>query len=224
MLLQSFQCNLLGTVCDFFRVPYCTRSCRVRCMARYVGARDARIPKPPGSQKSHGAFTIFRCGTASSQTNSIWPKMAEILLIQAKFNSPQASIILIRLIKVDYLVWIPHEADDLKQRLRTIAHAGAASHGGVDLTSHYLKKKFFWKAQLTDVQAHVSDRPLCLLNKTGKKIFRPSATTARPLSLNNIIHFDYIFLGNSSNLQDLMKYVLVIKDNVSGCCWLQPFL
>lgn len=39
---------------------------------------------------------------------------------------------------------------------------------------------------------------------------------------NEIIHFDYLFLGNTSNSNNQFKYVLVIEDDLSGYCWLDP--
>jgi len=36
---------------------------------------------------------------------------------------------------------------------------------------------------------------------------------------NEVLHFDYLFLGKSI---DDSKYVLALKDDISGYCWLAP--
>ena len=43
--------------------------------------------------------------------------------------------------------------------------------------------------------------------------------TLHAMKPNEIIHFDYLFLGESDGAN---KYVLVVKDDLSGYCWLEP--
>lgn len=51
-------------------------------------------------------------------------------------------------------------------------------------------------------------------------------TVPRPLSTNlhatkpsEVIQFDYLFLGE---VEEDFKYALVVKDDLSGYCWLEP--
>ncbi len=48
---------------------------------------------------------------------------------------------------------------------------------------------------------------------------RPLSTTLYETKPNEIIHFYYLFLEESDG--DSM-YVLVVEDNLSGYCWLEP--
>ena len=113
--------------------------------------------------------------------------------------------------------WIPDDCVDIKLRLLTIAHAGNAGHRGADPTWNSLREHFCWTDQRKDVRAFVSSCLLCVLAKSGNKIPRPLAVTLHASKPNEIIHIDYLFLGES----DGEKYVLVVKDDLSGYCWLE---
>ena len=115
--------------------------------------------------------------------------------------------------------WIPAECTDLKVRLLTITHAGTVGHRGADATWHILREAFHWTGQRKDVRAFVSSCLLCVMTKSGERVPRPLSSTAHALRPNEIVHFDYLFLGESD---DDEKYVLVVKDDLSSYCWLKP--
>ena len=120
---------------------------------------------------------------------------------------------------VNGAAWIPDDCVDLKLRLLTIAHVGNAGHRGADPTWNSLREHFCWTDQRDDVRAFVSSCLLCVLAKRGNKIPRPLAMTLHAMKPNEIIHFDYLFLGESDGAN---KYVVVVKDDLSGYCWLEP--
>jgi len=122
-------------------------------------------------------------------------------------------------VKVKGAVWIPDKCIDLKLRLLTIAHAGESGHRGTDPTEQALREHFVWKDQREDVRSFISSCLLCVLGKSGNKIPRPLSTTIHACKPNEVIHFDYLFLGENDKEQ---KYVLVVKDDLSGYCWLEP--
>ena len=107
----------------------------------------------------------------------------------------------------------------MKLRLITIAHAGSAGHRGADSTLNALSERFTWTDLRDDIRTFVSSCLLCVLAKSGNKIPRPLSTTLHATKPNEVIHFDYLFLGDSENDK---KYVFVIKDDLSGYCWLEP--
>jgi len=115
--------------------------------------------------------------------------------------------------------WIPNDCVELKLRLLTIAHAGAAGHRGADPTWHALREEFTWTDLRDDVRSFVSSCLLCVLSKSGNKVPRPLSTTLHATKPNEVIHFDYLYLGEG---EDDHKYVLVVKDDLSGYCWLEP--
>lgn len=55
--------------------------------------------------------------------------------------------------------------------------------------------------------------------KTGNKIPPPLATTLYGKNPNEVIHSDYLFLGDSDTDN---KYVLAFKDDLIGYFWLSP--
>lgn len=151
-----------------------------------------------------------------------WPNPTEIAAVQKRFDhkAPKgAKKDETNLLLINGAVWIPSDAVDLKLRLLTIAHAGGAGHRGADPTWHALRNEFYWIDQREDVRSFVSSCLLCVLSKSGSKVPRPLSTTIHATKPNEVIHFDYLFLGTSSAKA---KYALVVKDDLSGYVWLDP--
>ncbi len=103
--------------------------------------------------------------------------------------------------------WVPDDCIDLKLRLLTIAHAGKSGHHGADPNWSSLRELFFRTDQRDDVLAFVSSCLLCVISKSSNKVPRPLSTTLHATKPNEIIHFDYLFLGESNGDN---KYVLAI--------------
>ncbi len=82
-----------------------------------------------------------------------------------------------------------------------------------------LREHFFWIDQHDDVRAFVSSCLLCVLAKSGNKVPGLLSTTLHAKKPNEIIHFDCLFLGESDGDS---RYVLVVKDDLSGYCRLEP--
>lgn len=70
-----------------------------------------------------------------------------------------------------------------------------------------------WTYQRSDVRAFVSACLLCVLENSGNKIPRPLAAKIHAQTPNDIFHFDYLLFCESDRDD---KYVLVIKDDLSG--------
>ncbi|KAE9001180.1 hypothetical protein PF001_g4527 [Phytophthora fragariae] len=109
-------------------------------------------------------------------------------------------------------VWIPDAAVEMQQRLCVVAHAGASGHHGARATTQALAKVFFWMTMSTDVSAFVSGCLHCMAT-AGGRIPRPFGETLRATKPNEILHFDYLTMVES---ESGLKYVLVLKDNMSG--------
>ncbi len=92
-----------------------------------------------------------------------------------------------------------------------------AGHRGSDSTLANLAEDFIRDVIRQDTRAFVTSCLLCIMTKSGSTIPRPISTTLHGSKPNEVLHFDYLFLGTSS--QDEM-YVLVLKDDFSGYCWL----
>ena len=59
----------------------------------------------------------------------------------------------------------------------------------------------------------------CLTGKTGHKIPRPLSMTLLGTKPNEVIHFDFLYMGHGI---DGLKYILVIRDDISSYLWLIP--
>jgi len=114
--------------------------------------------------------------------------------------------------------WIPDEADDLQLRLLVVAHCGVGGHRGAESTESTLREEFTWSTLKEDVRDFVADCIHCMMAKTGHKIPRPFAETLHAEKPNDVVHFDFLYMG-PSNVD--VKYVLVIKDDLSGYVWLR---
>lgn len=96
-------------------------------------------------------------------------------------------------------------------RLLTVAHAGAAGHRGSDATEHSLA--FWWPTLRDDTRNFFSNCLRCILSKSGERVPRPPASTAHALRPNQILHFDYLYMGTGA---DGHRYTLVLKDDLSS--------
>ena len=71
----------------------------------------------------------------------------------------------------------------------------------------------------SDVSIFVSNCVHCIMSKTGHKIPRPLPLTLHATKPNEVVNFDFLYLGQSHTE---IKYVLVIKDDLSSYVWLKP--
>lgn len=115
--------------------------------------------------------------------------------------------------------WIPAKSTDLKVRLLTIAHAGTECHRRTEATRNALRCQFYWEDINVDVKAFNNACLLCVLGKSGNRVPRPLSSQVHAARPNEIIHFDYLFIGEGKGDE---KYVLVIKDDLRSYCWLEP--
>ena len=117
------------------------------------------------------------------------------------------------------LIWIPDSADQLQLRLLIVAHCGNAGHRGAESTADLLQEQFIWETLDADCRSFISNCIHCIMAKTGDKIPRPYATALHATLPNEVVHFDYLFMGPSSTGE---KYIFVIKDDLSSYIWFVP--
>lgn len=70
-----------------------------------------------------------------------------------------------------------------------------------------------------EVKEFVNDCLLCIISNSGNRVPRPLSSGIHATKPGQILHFDYLYLGRSSGIE---KYVLVLKDDLSSYCWLEP--
>ena len=115
-------------------------------------------------------------------------------------------------------VVIPDQALEIKKRLCIVSHAGAAGHRGMNATLKTLQEVFTWRGMQKDVQAFIRDCLHCMAVGT-KKVPRPLGETLKATRPNEVLHFDFLTLPKAT---DGYKYVLVLKDGMSGFVELIP--
>jgi len=168
-------------------------------------------------------ITIQNMDRLPSTTDSgfIWPTLGYIRTAQRKSKeTPPKGYVKKRSIwENNGIYWVPRKATSLQLAIITAAHTGSAGHRGADATISIIREKFFWEDITEDVRAFVKYCFHCIATRSGKKIPRPLMSTLHASRPNEILHFDYIYLGHGT--PDL-KYALVLKDDFSGYVWLLP--
>lgn len=72
---------------------------------------------------------------------------------------------------------------------------------------------FLWKGLTADAQDFVSNFVICMLSRSGAKLPRPHVNTLHASQPNQVLHFDYLYLGDKQNDD---RYLLVVKKDLSS--------
>lgn len=108
--------------------------------------------------------------------------------------------------------WIPEDDKDLLHRILVVAHCGIAGHRGVASTTRAMQNYCSTLGLRTKVLDFMKLCLLCLQTKGGKIIPRPLGRTLQAEAPNEVLHFDFYYVGDSNND---WQYVLVLKDGLS---------
>jgi hypothetical protein len=157
----------------------------------------------------------------------IWPTPREIRLVQdAAISTASLSRTVLPILVDNELyrtpsgqVWIPPEAQDLQLRICVVAHTGHGGHRGLTTTTESIKAVFFWKTLIDDVRTFCNTCLHCCSTIGGDRTPRPYGQALHASQPNEVIHFDFLFMGPSLAGY---KYLLLIKDDLSGYLWLLP--
>lgn len=144
-----------------------------------------------------------------------WPKEAHIRQAQEQYKDKaplECTMDDEGFLTVQGKLWIPVDASELVTRLMIIAHCGPQGHRGVHATMMVLQYHFHISNLQKHVQGFLRRCLLCLHVKGGKIIPRPWSETIRSTRRNEILHLDFLYMGESHTLT---KYLLVIKDDAS---------
>ena len=113
----------------------------------------------------------------------------------------------------DGAVWIPDGATTLQLRILIVAHCGSAGHRDVSAMLAALSPRFFWSGMRADVAEFVRLCLHCIPGKAGDVVPRPFGATVTPHEANEILDFDYLYIG-PSNFE--FKQLLFVRDRLSG--------
>jgi Integrase zinc binding domain len=114
--------------------------------------------------------------------------------------------------------WIPGRAVELQLRLCVEAHCRSAGHRAYEATLGAIKEYVVWTTMAKDVKVFVQNWLHWVATIPGDKAPRPLGTRLHATKHNEILHFDFLYIGLSRD----GKYLLLLKDDLIGYLWLVP--
>lgn len=151
----------------------------------------------------------------------IWPSMEDIRKSQqnkpAPANSAQDEAAILR---CNGKIWIPEDCEELKLKIMVISHTSSMGHRGIDATRSIISESFWWETLEKDLRNFIKNCLHCIVSRTGDIRPRPLASALHGSRPNEVVHIDYLYMGKEAfgNL----KYILLIKDDLSSFVWLWP--
>ena len=162
-----------------------------------------------------------------------WPTGGEIHAVQLKYlevvrnveityNTTLDIYIVSNSPKLNGRIWIPREAKELQVSLCILAHCSLSGHRGLMQTMKNLEK-YFWEGMENNIRLFVRSCLQCNQLKGGKTIPRPYGRTFIGKKPNEVISFDYLYMGKpASSCPHSYTYIMVIKDTYSMYVMLIP--
>jgi hypothetical protein len=92
-------------------------------------------------------------------------------------------------------LWIPERAVKLQQRLGVEAHRHSAGHRAFEATLNAIKEYVVWTTMAKDVKVFVQDCFHCVATIPGEKVPPPLGTQLHATKPNDILHFDFLYIG-----------------------------
>ncbi|GMF17256.1 unnamed protein product [Phytophthora fragariaefolia] len=140
----------------------------------------------------------------------VWPSIDEIGSIQPMHVAPQgAALDSNNLWKINDLIWIPSEANELIERLLIIAHCGRNGHRRMHIMTNPIHRLFSIGGIFRIVRDFCRKRLLWLHVKGGVVIPRSFSETHHTNERNATLHRDFLTLCESFGSS---RYALVLKD------------
>lgn len=179
--------------------------------ARKIGA--LRIPLITEDKPELPSIDVI----AASQKK--FPPSESVCLAYSKLTRKSSQGIELELwVSKDGQLYIPAEDEELQLRIMVAAHCGLGGHRGYTTTCNIIKEKVVWDTIDEDVKAFVQSCLVCMLSESGIKVPRPLGQQIHSSKVGEILHFDYLYIGESS---DGTEYILILKDDFSGYVFLQ---
>ncbi|EGZ10632.1 hypothetical protein PHYSODRAFT_304447 [Phytophthora sojae] len=96
-------------------------------------------------------------------------------------------------------IWIPDDATDLQVRICVVGHFGIAGHRGMTLTLQQISERFVWADMKSDVEFFVQRCLHCASTLSGQRQLEEALHTDH---LNELIHWDFLFMEESDTKQE----------------------
>jgi hypothetical protein len=117
-------------------------------------------------------------------------------------------------------LWISERAVELQLRLCVEAHCRSAGHRAYEATLGAIKEYVAWITMAKDVKVFVQNFLHCVATIPGDKVPRPLGTQLHATKPNEILQFDFLYIGLSRDGK--YQYLLLLKDDLNEYLWLVP--
>lgn len=170
------------------------------------------ISNKPVNAKTHQPKSIVH-----PWENVIWPTKEDIYVSQQIHYAENVDRGDLRIGGDGYIyrrgkIWIPENDNELLVRFFVVAHGGCNGHFGIGSSVRRLSKHVSSCDLDERLAAFCRSCLLCLQCKGSKVIPRPWGRTVQANRPNQVLHFDYLYIGPSFNGAE---YILVVKDGLS---------
>jgi hypothetical protein len=102
------------------------------------------------------------------------------------------------------------------------AHCRSAGHRAYEATLCAIKEYVAWTTMAKDIKVFVQNCLHLVATIPGDKVPRPLGTQLHATKPNEILHFDFLYIGLSRDGK--CQYLLFLKNDLSGYLWLVPCL
>lgn len=120
----------------------------------------------------------------------------------------------------DNTIWIPEKAKDLKLRIVVEAHCGERGHRAHASTLEVISSQYWWTGLKEDVREFTQACIHCIVSRNGERIPRPLSTALHGERPDEVVHANFLNMGPAE--ESNLKYILVVKADISSYTWLQP--
>jgi Integrase core domain/Integrase zinc binding domain len=114
--------------------------------------------------------------------------------------------------------WIPERAVEPQLRLCVEAHCRSAGHRAYEATLGAIKVHVAWTTMVKDVKIFMQNCLHFVATVPRDKVPRPLGTQVHATRSNEILHFDFLYIGVSRIGK--YKHIFLLKDDINGYLWL----
>ena len=153
----------------------------------------------------------------------VWPTEVEIRKLQeaqlTKAEKEHSSVDakgLWRLRADPQKIVVPEQARGLQLRLMVVAHSGSAGHRAAFTTKLTLQQRYHWPEMAKQIEQMCAQCLHCITTRGGEKVPRPLGEAVHATECLTVLHMDFLYMEPLKSKEHNMKYVLVLKDDLSG--------
>jgi Integrase zinc binding domain len=113
---------------------------------------------------------------------------------------------------INNALWIPEFAVELQLRLCVEAHCRSAGYRAYEATLGAVLEYVALTTMAKDVKVFVQNCLHCVATVPGDKVPRPLRTQLHAIKPNEILHFDFLYIGLSRD--EKYQYLLLLKNDL----------